>query len=237
MEVSTLQNGAYYKKDPRAARAYSNDPDYLDSYDHEPHSSPNLAPAAQGYDLQPQYKAALLTEAQRKRSLVREILRFISCGLVMVGISAAALSSQYGAPETVEKLKSIKKTFSANLGIPRSLSTSSHVKSSSSVPSIERNRSGPEEVTRPLTIATEEHVQHQLEAIATDVASVQSLLHQFAASQAMLAAQVSTIRAANESLNDKAWWLTQTATFVEPTSKDQHHTGRGSLPSASSVRH
>ena len=126
--MSTLQNGVYYEKHPRVTLTYDDDTDYGESYDSEPRFPPSVAPAEPRYHPQPRYETAAVGGSRRKRPLVRELLRFILCGFVIVGISAAAFASQYGGPETVATLKAIKMTLSADFGIPLSLSTASPTK-------------------------------------------------------------------------------------------------------------
>jgi hypothetical protein len=63
--------------------------------------SSGLAPTEQGYDPQLRYETAFVGGSRTKRSFVRESLRLISCGLALIGISAAAFGWQYGDPETV----------------------------------------------------------------------------------------------------------------------------------------
>jgi hypothetical protein len=114
--MNTPQNGVYYEKYPRVAHTYNDDDDYTEnSYDGEPRFSPGLAPAGQEYDPQPRYETASVGGSRIKRSFVGESLRFISCALVIAGISAAAFASQYGDPETVRMLKAMRKTLSADL--------------------------------------------------------------------------------------------------------------------------
>jgi hypothetical protein len=233
--MNTLQNGAYYEKYPRAATTYNDDGDYAEnSYDGEPRFSPGLAPTEQGYDPQPPYETASVGGSRIKRSFVQELLRFISCGLVIGGISAAAFASQYGDPETVQTLKAIRSTLSADLGIPPS-STTSLSKPLRALPSVQ-DRSNLEETPRPTTIATEDNVQRQLNAIAGDVAGVRSLVQQLAGSQTKVAAQIAAMKAANDSLSDRTWWLTQSATFVAPSTKSQHKAAQASPLFTASVR-
>jgi hypothetical protein len=114
--MNTLQNGVYYEKYPHVAPTYNDDDDYAESsYDGEPHFSPGPAQAEQGYDPRPRYETASVGGSRTRRSFVRESLRFILCGLVIAGISAAAFASQYGDPETVRMLKAMRKTLSADL--------------------------------------------------------------------------------------------------------------------------
>jgi hypothetical protein len=233
--MNTLQNGVYYEKYPRVAHTYNDDDDYAENnYDGESRFSPGLAPAEQGHGPQPRYKTTSVGGSRIKRSFVRESLRFISCGLVIAGISAAAFASQYGDPETVQTLKAIRKTLSADLGIPSSLSTTSLLEPPRALPTVQ-DRSILEETPRPPTIA-EGNVQHQLDAIAAGVAGVRSLVQQLAGSQTKIAAQIAAMKAANDSLSDRTWWLTQSATFVAPAAKSHHKTPHGSPSSTGSVR-
>jgi hypothetical protein len=102
--MTTLQNGVYYEKYPRTVHTYNDDGDYREnSYDSEPDFPPGRAPAEEGYDPQLRYETASVGRSRTKRSFVSESLRLISCGLVIAGISAVALASQYGDPETVQR--------------------------------------------------------------------------------------------------------------------------------------
>jgi hypothetical protein len=233
--MNTPQNGVYYEKYPRVAQTYNDDDDYAeDSYDGEPRFSPGLAPAEREYDSQPRYETASVGGSRIKRSFVRESLRFISCGVVIAGISAAAFASQYGDPETVRMLKAMRNTLSADLGIPSSLSTTSLLKPLRALPTVQ-DRSILEETPRPPTIG-EDNVQRQLDTIAADVAGVRSLVQQLAGSQTKVAAQMAAMKAANDSLSDRTWWLTQSATFVAPAAKSQHKAAHSSPSSTGSVR-
>jgi hypothetical protein len=233
--MNTLQNGVYYEKYPRVAPTYNDDDDYAESsYDGEPHFSPGPAQAEQGYDPRPRYETASVGGSRTRRSFVRKSLRFILCGLVIAGISAAAFASQYGDPETVQTLKAIRKTLSADLGIPSSLSTTSLLKSLRAAPAVQ-DRSILEETPRPPTIA-DENVQRQLDTIAADIAGVRSLVQQLAGSQTKVATQIAAMKAANDSPSDRTWWLIQSATFVAPASKSHHKTLHDSLSSTGSVR-
>jgi hypothetical protein len=233
--MNTLQNGVYYEKYPRVAPTYNDDNDYAESsYDGEPHFSPGPAQAEQGYDPRPRYETASVGGSRTRRSFVRKSLRFILCGLVIAGISAAAFASQYGDPETVQTLKAIRKTLSADLGIPSSLSTTSLLEPPRALPTVQ-DRSILEETPRPPTIG-EDNVQRQLDTIAADVAGVRSLVQQLAGSQTKVAAQMAAMKAANDSLSDRTWWLTQSATFVAPAAKSQHKAAHSSPSSTGSVR-
>jgi hypothetical protein len=230
------QNGVYYEKYPRTARTYNDEGDYAeDGYDSEQRFSPSLAPAEHGYDPQLRYETASVGRSRTKRSFVRESLRLISCGLVIVGVSALAFASQYGDPETVQTLKAIRETLSADLGISPSLSTTPLSRPLQTLPTVQ-DRSILEESPLPPTVAAEDRVQRQLDAIAGDVAGVRSLVQQLAGSQTKVAAQIAAMKAANDSLSDRTWWLTQSATLVVPPTKSQHKTAHGSPSSPVSAR-
>jgi hypothetical protein len=203
----TPMPAASAEKYPRVAHTYIDDGDYAEnSYDGELRFSPGLAPAEQGYDSRPRYETASFGGSRIKRPFIGEFLRFISCGLVIAGISAAAFAAQYGDPETVQTLKAIKKTLSVDLGIPLSLSTTSLSPSLRAFPSV-HERSVLEEAPRPPTIAAEDDVQRQLDAIAGDVAGVRSLVQQLAGLQTKVAAQIAALKAANDALSDRTCGL------------------------------
>jgi hypothetical protein len=230
------QNGVYYEKYPRTVHTYNDDGDYREnSYDSEPDFPPGLAPAEEGYDPRLRYETASVGRSRTKRSFVSESLRLISCGLVIAGISAVALASQYGDPGTVQTLKAIRETLSADLGISSSLSTAPLSKPLQALPTVQ-DRSILEESAPAPTVAAEERVQRQLDAIAGDVAGVRSLVQQLAGSQTKVAAQIAAMKAANDSLSDRTWWLTQSATFVAPPIKSRNKAAHGSPASTVNAR-
>jgi hypothetical protein len=204
--------------------------DYAESNDL--HFSPGLAPTGQGYEAQPQFGLTSPGASLTRRSLGKELLRFVLCGLVIAIISAAAFASQYGDSGTIQTLKTIKKTMNgllAELGVRPSVMTAL-VPLSVPNQSSAQNQSNLDE--KPL-LPTPDPLQRQLDTMANDVASLKRLVEQLATSQRQAATQLQAMKASNDSISERNWWLTQSATF-NPPSKSQHKIARSSaIPTAS----
>jgi hypothetical protein len=201
--------------------------DYTDSsYEGGLHFSPGLAPTEEEYETGLRRETRLRGASPKRRSLGREILRIALFGFVIASISAAALASQYGAPETIQALKAIKKTvnhLSLELGMAPSVTTASR----SASPRSQLPRQDPSESTLPTATAAH-HVQGQLDTIASDVASVKGMLEQLANSQKQMAVQIAAVKATSDASSERTWWLTQSAAYNPPPSKSPHKVARTS---------
>ena len=204
--------------------------DYAESGDL--HFAPGLAPTEHECESQPRFYSIARRASLTKRSLGKELLRFVLCGLVIAAISAAAFASQYGDSGTIQTLKTIKKTvngLSAELDVRPSVMATS-------VPLSVPNQSSAQNRTNLYEkppLATQDPLQRQLDTMANDVGSLKSLVEQLAVSLKQAATQLQVMKASNDSISERNWWLTQSAMF-NPPSKSQYKIARSSLiPTAS----
>jgi hypothetical protein len=157
----------------------------------------------------------------RGRSLGIEVTKFILCSLVIGLISWATFASQYGTPKTVQILKSIKRKAAAELGIAPSLSTTL-ASTPLQLPLQDQGKSVADRPSTAPAYLNPDCFQHQQDLIAGDVANVRAKLEQLVSSQSKMAAQLSAIKTAEDSLRDRDWWLTHSAPLEVPQSKIQH---------------
>src|ERR1700722_17299890 len=76
------------------------------------HFPPGLAPTEHGYEYLPRYEPTVSAVSRaRRRPFGTELLRFVFGGLVIAAIFSAAFASPYGEPETIQAVRTIKKTL------------------------------------------------------------------------------------------------------------------------------
>jgi hypothetical protein len=202
--------------------------EYADSeHGGELHFSPGLAPAEQEYGSQLRYERRF---DSARRPFRKELLRLLFWGVVIVAIPAAALAVRYGEPRTVQTLRTIKRTvnrLSTELGIKPSVPGAPR---QASLANLSHTQEGPVVDAKPAlpAVSAADHVQRQLDKIASDVANVKGLVEQLSGSQKQMATQLVALKAVNDSFTERTWWLTQAAAFSAPPGKSQHKIARNS---------
>jgi outer membrane murein-binding lipoprotein Lpp len=203
------------------------------------HFSPGLAPTEHGYEYLPRYEPTVSAVSRaRRRPFGTELLRFVFGGLVIAAIFSAAFASQYGEPETIQAFRTIKKTLNRlpiEFGIVPSVMTTSRPASLRSLSSVQDRSILDEKPTVP-AVPIADHFQRQLDTIASDVTNVKALVEQLTGSQRQMATQIAAVKAVNDSLNERTWWLTQSAAFNAPPSKGQHKVAHSSPTSTAIAR-
>jgi hypothetical protein len=203
------------------------------------HFSPCLAPAEREYGDRPRYERPFAGKSRTtRRPLRKELPRLVFWGALIVAIPAAALAARYGEPETIQTLRTIKRTInrvSAELGIKPSVKTTPR---QASLANSSPTQEGPGVDLKPMpsAVSAADHVQRQLDMIASDVANVKSLVEQRASSQKQMATQIVTLKAVNDSSAERTWWLTQSAAFNAPPGKSQHKIARNSPAPVTTAR-
>ena len=202
-----------------------------DNYADEVHFSPDLDP------MEPSFEAHPRGTSGKKRSLGRELLRLVVYGLVIITVSGAAFASQYGDDRTIQTLRTLKRAVSGlspGLGIkpPEGAPKSLH-----KVTLQETARAGVMQSTPAQVTAESPHqVRQQLETIASDLATVRSLVEQLTASQKQMALDIASMETGKDNFSQRTWWLSQSAAFHSATSKSQQKIVRSSPSPATSAR-
>jgi hypothetical protein len=208
--------------------------DPSDSYADEVHFSPDLQP------MEPPFEAHPPGTSRNKRSFGRESLRLVVYGLVIITISGAAFASQYGDDLTIQTLRTLKRAVS---GLPPGLG----IKSSEGAPKslhqvtlqetvLVKDASVVQPTPAQVTAESPHQVRQQLETIASDLATVRSLVEQLTASQKQMALDIASKETSKDNFNQRTWWLSQSAAFHSAPSKSLQKTVRSSPSPAASAR-
>ena len=207
--------------------------DSSDNYADEVHFSPDLDP------MEPSFEAHPRGTSGNKRSLGRELLRLVVYGLVIITVSGAAFASQYGDDRTIQTLRTLKRAVSGlspGLGIkpPEGAPKSLHqvTLQETALEDAGVMQSTPAQVTAE----SPHQVRQQLETIASDLATVRSLVEQLTASQKQMALDIASTETGKDNFSQRTWWLSQSAAFHSATSKSQQKIVRSSPSPATSAR-
>ena len=87
-----------------------------------------------------------------------------------------------------------------------------------------------------VTAESPHQVRQQLETIASDLATVRSLVEQLTTSQKQMALDIASMETGKDNFSQRTWWLSQSAAFHSATSKSQQKNVRSSPSPATSAR-
>ena len=197
-----------------------------DNYADEVHFSPDLDP------MEPSFEAHPPGTSGNKRSFGRELLRLVVYGLVINTISGAAFASQYGDDQTIQTLRTLKRAasgLSPGLGIkpPEGVPKSLHQVTPQETARV-KDAGVMQSTPAQVTAESPHQVRQQLETIASDLATVRSLVEQLTASQKQMALDIASMETGKDNFSQRTWWLSQSAAFHSATSKSQQKIVRSS---------
>ena len=182
--------------------------------------------------MEPSFEAHPRGTSGKKRSLGRELLRLVVYGLVIITISGAAFASQYGDDQTIQTLRTLKRAasgLSPGLGIkpPEGAPKSLHLTPQETA--LVKDAGVMQSTPAQVTAESPHQVRQQLETIASDLATVRSLVEQLTASQKQMALDIASMETGKDNFSQRTWWLSQSAAFHSATSKSQQKIVRSSL--------
>ena len=173
--------------------------------------------------MEPSFEAHPRGTSGNKRALGRELLRLVVYGLVIITVSGAAFASQYGDDRKIQTLRTLKRAVSGlspGLGIkpPEGAPKSLHQVTLQETALVKD--AGVMQSTPARDTAESPHqVRQQLETIASDLATVRSLVEQLTASQKQMALDIASTETGKDNFSQRTWWLSQSAAFHSATSK------------------